>query len=80
MKKDIDTGKLKEVEIIDQDEIGAKLQNKIDEAQIKYDNHPSKKNAKLLERRKMDLENVQRDKEILIKGKIPKDYIKITTE
>ena len=80
LKKDIDSGKLKDVEIVDQDKIGGKLQKKIDQAQAKYDANPSKKNSKLLERRKMDLKNTQRDKEILIKGKVPKKYIKVTTD
>ena len=80
LKKDIDSGKLKDVEMVDQESIGGKLQKKIDEAQAKYDSNPSKKNAKLLERRKMDLKNTQRDKEILIKGKVPKKYIKITDD
>lgn len=68
------------MEIVDQDKIGGKLQEKIDQAQAKYDSNPSKKNSKLLERRKMDLKNTQRDKEILIKGKVPKKYIKVTTD
>ncbi|MBT8339533.1 MAG: hypothetical protein HKP58_20420 [Desulfatitalea sp.] len=80
LQKDIDSGKLKDVEIIEQDKIGDKLQKKIDQAQTKYDNNPSKKNSKLLERRKMDLKNTQRDKEILIKGKVLKKYIKITSD
>jgi hypothetical protein len=45
------------------------------EAQERYDNNPTAKNKTSLERAGDDIANATRDKEILVKGKVPAEYI-----
>ena len=79
LQEDIDKGIVKDVEIISPKKIQEELQNKIDKAEERYNNNPTDKNMERLDRTKKDLENTKRDNECLIKGCVPKDYIKETT-
>ncbi|AXR99016.1 hypothetical protein AAX10_10135 [Moraxella bovoculi] len=51
------------------------LQDKLNQAQKRYDANPTEKNRNSLERAKSDLENAIRDGECLIKGIVPCNYI-----
>ncbi|MCY9846363.1 hypothetical protein [Vibrio caribbeanicus] len=75
LQRDIDAGKVNDVEIIPPKKVQAELQTKIDEAQSRYDENPSPRNAKRLERARQDLQNATRDNECLISGCVPSDYI-----
>lgn len=77
LQRDIDSGKVKDVEIITNKEVQEHLQNKVEEAQTRYNNNPSSKNESKLERAQMDLDNATRDGEVLIKGIVPKEYITV---
>lgn len=76
LRRDVAKGKLKNVEIVEHDELVNHLQKAIDKAQARYDANPSSKNLERLERAEADLANASRDREILIKGVIPAEYIK----
>ena len=69
IQHDIETGKLKNVEVITHQEIVDHLQKRIDQAQARYNNNPSKKNSERLTNTKRDLFYVERDNEVLIKVK-----------
>ena len=73
---DIETGKLKNIEVITYQEIVDHLQKRIDQAQERYDNNPTKNNSERLTNTKRDLFYVERDNEVLIKvkGSIPPEY------
>jgi hypothetical protein len=77
LEADIASGKVKDVEVIRPKEVQAELQRKIDAAQQKYDNNPTENNAKRLEATKQDLEHARRDAEVLVKGEVPSEYIKV---
>ena len=77
LQRDIDSGKVKDVEIITNKEVQEHLQNKVEEAQTRYNNNPSFKNESKLKRAQMDLDNATRDGEVLIKGIVPKEYITV---
>ena len=64
-------------EIITNKEVQEHLQNKVEEAQTRYNNNPSFKNESKLKRAQMDLDNATRDGEVLIKGIVPKEYITV---
>lgn len=76
IQHDIETGKLKNIEVITHQEIVDHLQKRIDQAQVRYNNNPSKKNSDRLTFAKRDLFYVERDNEVLIKvkGGIPPEY------
>jgi hypothetical protein len=80
LQKDIDSGKVKDVEIVPPKKVQGQVQKKIDSAQKKYDANPSKKNSDSLKNAKRDLENTTRDNECIItvtgKGCVPSEYIK----
>ncbi len=77
LEADIQSGKVKDVEVLRPDKVQAELQSKIDAAQQKYNNNMSEANLKKLEAAKQDLSHAVRDSEILIKGEIPSEYIKV---
>jgi hypothetical protein len=77
LEGDIANGKVKDVEVIRPKEVQSELQKKIDSAEQKYNNNPTENNLKRLEAAKQDLEHAQRDAEVLVKGKIPAEYIKV---
>jgi len=79
LQEDIDKGILKDIEIITPKKIQEELQTKIDKAEERYNNNPTNNNTKKLTKAQTDLKNTQRDNECLIKGCVPKDYIKETT-
>lgn len=76
IQHDIEIGKLKNIEVITHQEIVDHLQKRIDQAQVRYNNNPSKKNSDRLTFAKRDLFYVERDNEVLIKvkGGIPPEY------
>ncbi|WP_017478045.1 DUF637 domain-containing protein [Pseudomonas sp. PAMC 26793] len=76
MQKDIDAGKLANVEFIDNVKVKSALQQKIDQAERKYASNASDENARRLKAAQKDLENASRDGECLIKGCVPSKYIK----
>ena len=59
--------------MITHQEIVDHLQKRVDQAQARYNNNPSKKNPERLTNTKRDLFYVERDNEVLIKvkGSIP---------
>lgn len=77
LEADIKNGKVKDVEIIDSKDVQKTMQKEVDIAKDRYDKNPTEKNAKRLENAERDLENTTRDNEILIKGKVPEEYLKI---
>ena len=77
LEVDIQTGKVKDVEVVRPDKIQQELQANIDQKQAKYDANPSKKNKDKLDSAKRDLENTTRDKEVLVKGEVPAEYIQV---
>ena len=77
LTEDINTGLVKDVKILKHEEVVAELQEKINIAQKKVDINSSKESIKKLEKAKIDLFNVNRDKELLIEGVIPAKYITV---
>jgi hypothetical protein len=75
LQKDIDAGKVKDVEVVTPQRVQTELQKNIDSAQSRYDTNPTKNNARRLEAAKRDLQNAIRDNECLVKGCVPSDYI-----
>lgn len=55
--------------MITHQEIVDHLQKRVDQAQARYNNNPSKKNSERLTNTKRDLFYVERDNEVLIKVK-----------
>ncbi|WP_211333559.1 hypothetical protein [Sinobacterium caligoides] len=76
LQQDIDTGKVKDVEILPPKRVQAELQKNIDKAQARYDATPSQRNSDKLQDAKRDLDHAIRDNECLIKGCVPSNYIK----
>lgn len=62
--------------MITHQEIVDHLQKRVDQAQVRYNNNPSKQNSERLTNTKRDLFYVERDNEVLIKvkGSIPPEY------
>ena len=75
LQQDIDTGKVKDDEILPPQRVQAELQGNIDKAQARYDANPSPTNSDKLQDAKRDLDHAVRDNECLIKGCVPSDYI-----
>ena len=76
LRNDIESGKVKDVEIIENKGLLRMHDEAIAKAQERYDANPSPKNLERLERANMDKQNSLRDNEVLIKGVVPKKYIK----
>lgn len=74
----IASGEVTDVAIIPNAEIVAHLQSKLDAAQTRFDNNPSKKNQEAVNRAKGDIENTTRDQEILVKGVVPAKFVQVT--
>lgn len=77
LERDIRSGKVKDVEILKNDEVLRQLETKRAEAQTRYDQNPTPKNRERLDRAEGDIANATRDKEILIKGKVPAKYVRV---
>ncbi len=75
LQLDIDAGRMSDVEIITHDELVSQFTNRVQQAQVRYTNNPTPKNLLALDRANLDLQNVIRDGEVLIKGIVPKKYI-----
>ncbi|TFY84768.1 filamentous hemagglutinin N-terminal domain-containing protein [Pseudomonas nabeulensis] len=75
MQKDIEAGTLTNVEFIDNASVKAALQQKIDQAQVKYTATGNAESERRLKAAQRDLENATRDGECLIKGCVPSRYI-----
>ncbi|HET9953501.1 MAG TPA: hypothetical protein VFQ61_03300 [Polyangiaceae bacterium] len=75
LKADIDSGKIKDVEIIDHDALMKLHDERVAAAQQRYDASPTPKNAERLARSQRDRANSARDGEMLIKGTIPSEYV-----
>ena len=67
IQHDIETGKLKNLEVITHQEI-------VDQARMRYNKNPNDINTRRLNDAKKDLFNTKRDGEVLIKGSIPPEY------
>lgn len=78
LKKDVASGKVKDVEVIDHDQLVKKHDEYIEKAQREYSENPSAKNQERLDRAKMDKENSVRDREVLIKGIVPPEYVTVS--
>lgn len=76
MQKDIDAGKLPNVEFLDNASVKSALQQKVDQAERRFAVNPSDESARRLKAAQQDLENATRDGECLIKGCVPSQYIK----
>lgn len=76
LQEDIDSGRVADVEIIPPKRVQAELQEKINEAQARYDTSPTRNNASRLRNAENDLENAIRDNECLINGCVPSNYIR----
>jgi hypothetical protein len=77
LQADIASGKVKGVKIIEHEEVIKHLEGKIAEAQAKVDANASVNNLDRLAATKRDLANAARDREILVQGIIPKEYITV---
>jgi hypothetical protein len=75
LQADIDAGLVDGVSIKTPQQVQNDLQGAIDNAQVRFDNNPSRNNADRLDRANQDLSNAARDGECLISGCIPSDYI-----
>ncbi len=77
LESDIKSGKVTDVEVYRPEQVQAELKSKVDTAQQRYDANPNPKNQERLDNAVRDLQNSTRDKEVLIKGTIPPEYIDI---
>ncbi|HEX8660153.1 MAG TPA: hypothetical protein VF690_21595 [Hymenobacter sp.] len=77
LERDVNSGKVKDVEIIKHDKVVEHLDAKRAAAQERYDRNPTIENQKRLQRSTMDIANAKRDKEILVKGKVPAKYVSV---
>lgn len=75
LKDDIASGKVKDVEVVDHDELMKLHDERVSAAQERYDNNPTPKNAEKLARAQRDQANSARDGEMLIKGTVPSEYV-----
>ncbi|WP_207761596.1 VENN motif pre-toxin domain-containing protein, partial [Caviibacterium pharyngocola] len=75
LEKDITDGKLSDTEILHHDSLTEYLNNRLEEARIRYISNPTPNNKDRLERSWQDLSNSKRDGECLIKGCLPSNYI-----
>jgi filamentous hemagglutinin len=75
MQRDIDSGSLKNTQVLTSQQVRRELQLKIDQAQERYAANSSDKNLRSLEGAKKDLDNATRDGECLIRGCVPAKYI-----
>ena len=64
IQHDIETGKLKNVEVITHQEIVDHLQKRVDQAQVRYNKNPNDINTRRLNDAKKDLFNTKRDGEV----------------
>ncbi len=75
MQRDIDNGKVKDVEILNHDQLMDIHQQNVDAAQNAYDANPTSKNQKVLEDAQRTRDYSARDREVLIKGTVPSEYV-----
>ena len=78
LERDINSGKVKDVKILEHEEVVGQLEGKRAEAQARYDQNPTAKNKVSLDRAELDITNAKRDREVLIKGTVPAKYVKVT--
>lgn len=76
LSRDIESGKVKDVEIIENKDLLRIHDETIAKAQERYNANQTPKNLERLNRAQMDKQNSIRDNEVLIKGVVPKKYIK----
>jgi len=76
LQRDINAGRVspETTEIVPPQKVVEVLQQKVDEAQAKYNKNPSGDNLVSLDRAKEILDYAKRDGECLIKGCVPKPY------
>ena len=77
LRRDIYSGEVTNIEIITHEQVVRELQLRLADAENKYLKNPSMANRKSFDNAKRDLDNSRRDKEILIKGIIPKKYFTV---
>ncbi|UYZ64888.1 DUF4280 domain-containing protein [Hymenobacter weizhouensis] len=77
LERDIQKGKVKDVEILEHDKVVGELEAKRVEAQERYDRSPTARNLGKVRDAERDLFNAKRDKEILVKGKVPAKYVRV---
>ena len=75
LQRDINSGKVKGVEIFTPKEVRQELKSIVDDLQKKYNQNPTKEIKKRLDAAKKDQYHAERDGECLIKGYIPSAYI-----
>jgi hypothetical protein len=78
LQQDINAGQVTGTQIISPQQLQTELQIKVNQAQIRYDTNPSKKNADRLRSSQQDFNNATRDGECLIQGCVPAKYLKRT--
>jgi len=76
LKRDIKNGDVADVEVIEHKQVLKEVDNHVAKAKKRYDDNPSIRNNESLKAANRNRFHVQRDKEVLIKGKIPEEYIK----
>lgn len=77
LEKDIQLGKVSDIEIISHNELLNYLTNRMENYKVEYLNSVNMKNKIKFNRSVIDLLNVKRDGECLIKGCVPSKYINL---
>ncbi|SFG82775.1 filamentous hemagglutinin [Duganella sp. CF458] len=76
LQRDINSGDVQSGKVVSPQKVQAELQEKVDQAQARYDANPTEKNEKRLREATRDLGNAKRDGECLVSPCVPAPYIK----
>ena len=79
LQRDINAGRVspETTEIVPHQRVVEELQQKVDQAQARYERNPTQRNSERLEDAQKDLTNAARDGECLIKGCVPAPYVSV---
>lgn len=79
LEADIAAGRVEGVEVLSPRQVQEALQTRIDQAQRRFDAHPTGRNADRLAAANQDLAHATRDSEYLLRGVVPAEYVEVIT-
>ena len=80
LSQDVASGKVEGVDILNHEDVLAAHDGYVSDAQARYDANPTPKNQERLDRAQQDRANSVRDREVLVKGTVPGEYVTRTPE
>jgi len=77
LRDDIRAGRVEGCELIENQQVMQHLDQHVAESQARYDANPTAKNERRLTNAKLDRANAARDNEVLVRGVVPSEYVRV---